>query len=145
MELLQSSQRNLLGEDLGQLNTKELEQLENQLEVSLKHIRSTKTQLLLDHLFDLERKENMLQNTNRALRMKMEELSLENSLPQAWQNGGSSGTSNAQSDRQPHSESFFHPLGCDPSLHIGYNPLLMDQMDSGTGSHNVNRYAPGWM
>uniref|UniRef100_K9LWR7 AGL2-like protein 1 n=1 Tax=Iris fulva TaxID=92176 RepID=K9LWR7_9ASPA len=145
VELLQRSQRNLLGEDLGELNTKELEQLENQLEISLKHVRSTKTQLMLDQLFDLERKEKMLQNTNRALRMKMEEISLENSLPQAWQNGGT-GTSNAHCDgRQPHSESFFQPLGCDPSLQIGYNHVPMDQMNSGSVSHNVNRYAPGWM
>ncbi|KAG4128462.1 hypothetical protein ERO13_D09G022400v2 [Gossypium hirsutum] len=35
--------RNLLGEDLGLLNSKELEQLEHQLEPSLKHVRSTKT------------------------------------------------------------------------------------------------------
>lgn len=34
--------RNLLGEDLGPLNTKELEQLERQLETSLKQVRSTK-------------------------------------------------------------------------------------------------------
>lgn len=34
--------RNLLGEDLGPLNSKELEQLERQLESSLKHVRSTK-------------------------------------------------------------------------------------------------------
>ena len=34
--------RNLLGEDLGPLNTKELEQLERQLESSLKQVRSTK-------------------------------------------------------------------------------------------------------
>ena len=34
--------RNLLGEDLGPLNVKELEQLENQIEISLKHIRSSK-------------------------------------------------------------------------------------------------------
>lgn len=34
--------RNLLGEDLGPLNTKELEQLEHRLENSLKQIRSTK-------------------------------------------------------------------------------------------------------
>lgn len=34
--------RNLLGEDLGPLSTKELEQLENQIEISLKHIRSSK-------------------------------------------------------------------------------------------------------
>lgn len=34
--------RNLLGEDLQSLNVKELDQLENQIEVSLSHIRSTK-------------------------------------------------------------------------------------------------------
>lgn len=36
------SDRNLLGEDLGSLDGKELENLELQLESSLKHIRSTK-------------------------------------------------------------------------------------------------------
>ncbi|KAH9676061.1 Developmental protein SEPALLATA 1 [Citrus sinensis] len=41
-ESLQRTQRNLLGEDLGPLNSKELEQLERQLESSLKHVRSTK-------------------------------------------------------------------------------------------------------
>lgn len=34
--------RNLLGEDLGPLSSKDLEQLERQLDSSLKHVRSTK-------------------------------------------------------------------------------------------------------
>lgn len=34
--------RNLLGEDLETLNIKELTQLEDQIEMSLKHIRQTK-------------------------------------------------------------------------------------------------------
>nr|POF14392.1 mads-box protein cmb1 [Quercus suber] len=42
VEVLQRAQRNLLGEELGSLNTKELEQLEHQLETSLNQIRSTK-------------------------------------------------------------------------------------------------------
>ncbi|KAK3009665.1 hypothetical protein RJ639_013841, partial [Escallonia herrerae] len=42
VEVLQRSQRNMLGEDLGPLNTKELDQLEHQLEISLRQIRSTK-------------------------------------------------------------------------------------------------------
>ncbi|XP_040987269.1 MADS-box protein CMB1-like [Juglans microcarpa x Juglans regia] len=42
VEVLQRSQRNLLGEDLGPLNTTELDQLEHLLEISLKQIRSTK-------------------------------------------------------------------------------------------------------
>ncbi|KAB1211427.1 Developmental protein SEPALLATA 1 [Morella rubra] len=41
-ESLQRTQRHLLGEDLGPLNTNDLEKLERQLESSLKHVRSTK-------------------------------------------------------------------------------------------------------
>ncbi|TYH04282.1 hypothetical protein ES288_A09G285400v1 [Gossypium darwinii] len=48
VEVLQTSQRNLLGEDLGPLDSKELDQLEHQLEASLKQIRSTKVQAMLD-------------------------------------------------------------------------------------------------
>nr|GFB34532.1 MADS-box transcription factor CDM44 [Tanacetum cinerariifolium] len=55
-EALQRSQRNLLGEDLGPLNCKELESLEKQLDTSLKHIRSARTQLMLDTLSDLQKK-----------------------------------------------------------------------------------------
>ncbi|KAL3632488.1 hypothetical protein CASFOL_025472 [Castilleja foliolosa] len=43
-EALQRTQRNLLGEDLGPLNSKELESLERQLDMSLKQIRSTRKQ-----------------------------------------------------------------------------------------------------
>lgn len=39
--------RNLLGEDLGPLSTKELEQLEHQLESTLKLIRSTRVSLMV--------------------------------------------------------------------------------------------------
>ncbi|XP_057479809.1 agamous-like MADS-box protein MADS2 isoform X4 [Actinidia eriantha] len=42
VDVLQRSQRNLLGEELEALTTKELEQLERQLENSLKQIRSKK-------------------------------------------------------------------------------------------------------
>ncbi|XP_048445677.1 MADS-box protein EJ2-like [Pyrus x bretschneideri] len=54
VEVLQQSQRNLLGEDLATLNKKELEELEHQLETSLNKIRSTKTQFMLDQLSDLQ-------------------------------------------------------------------------------------------
>jgi hypothetical protein len=39
--------RNILGEDLGPLSLKELEQLENQIETSLKHIRSREVENLI--------------------------------------------------------------------------------------------------
>ena len=45
--------RNLLGEDLGPLNAKELEQLEHQLETSLERIRSTKVLQNCTYLVEL--------------------------------------------------------------------------------------------
>ncbi|CAJ1850922.1 unnamed protein product [Sphenostylis stenocarpa] len=55
-EALQRFQRNLMGEDLGPLSSNELESLERQLDSSLKQIRSTRTQFMLDQLSDSQRK-----------------------------------------------------------------------------------------
>ncbi|XP_017972666.1 PREDICTED: developmental protein SEPALLATA 1-like [Theobroma cacao] len=121
VEVLQRSQRNLLGEDLGPLNTKELEQLENQLETSLKQIRSTKSQAMLDQLGDLQNREQMLVETNKSLRRKLEELSAQPPFRLAWETGGQ----NIPYNRLPaQSEGFFQLLGGSSSLQIGYNPVV---------------------
>ncbi|CAL2230694.1 unnamed protein product [Prunus armeniaca] len=70
-EALQRNQRNLLGEDLGPLSSKELESLERQLDMSLKQIRSTRTQCMLDQLTDLQRKEHMLNEANKTLKQRV--------------------------------------------------------------------------
>nr|ADJ67241.1 MADS box transcription factor 11 [Oncidium hybrid cultivar] len=148
VEYLQRSQRNLLGEDLGQLSTKELEQLEHQLETSLKQIRSTKSQLMLDQLCDLKRKEQMLQEANRALRMKLQEEEPEIPLQLSWPGSGGGGGRNGRGpcERQPQSDVFFQPLTCDPSLQIGYSPVCIEQqLNNGSSSHSVNGFIPGWM
>ncbi|KAK6276098.1 hypothetical protein POUND7_005807 [Theobroma cacao] len=136
VEVLQRSQRNLLGEDLGPLNTKELEQLENQLETSLKQIRSTKSQAMLDQLGDLQNREQMLVETNKSLRRKysasllstvlilvqilfhlLEELSAQPPFRLAWETGGQ----NIPYNRLPaQSEGFFQLLGGSSSFRIGY-------------------------
>ncbi|KAJ8452237.1 hypothetical protein Cgig2_006042 [Carnegiea gigantea] len=122
VEVLQQSQRNLLGEDLGPLSTKELEQLENQLEVSLKQIRSTKTKQMLDQLADLQRREQALAENNRTLMKKLEEHTPQ-LAPQrlAWEGGDHQQnipfnriTSAHQSD-----QGFFQPLCSNPPLHVG--------------------------
>ncbi|KAM3230643.1 hypothetical protein ACQJBY_061056 [Aegilops geniculata] len=75
LEYLQSSQRNILGEDLGPLSMRELEQIENQIDISLKHIRTRKEQELLDQ--------------NKDLRKKLQDISCaENALHMPWQDGG---------------------------------------------------------
>nr|AAF13262.1 MADS box protein DOMADS3 [Dendrobium hybrid cultivar] len=120
VEYLQRSQGNLLGEDLIELSSKELDQLELQLEMSLKQIRSTKTQLMLDQLCDIKRKEQMLHEANRALSMKLKEDGPEIPLELSWPGGETNGSSERQ---QPQSDKFFQPLPCsNPSLQIGYSP-----------------------
>ncbi|KAG6505809.1 hypothetical protein ZIOFF_038174 [Zingiber officinale] len=55
-EVLSKSQRHLMGEQLDSLTLKELQQLENQLDNSLKHIRSRKNQVMSDSIAELVRK-----------------------------------------------------------------------------------------
>ncbi|KAI9174920.1 hypothetical protein LWI28_024582 [Acer negundo] len=144
VEVLQRSQRNLLGEDLGPLNTKELEQLENQLETSLKHIRSTKTQFMLDQLADLHKREQMLLEANKALRRKMEESSAQVPLRPAWEATGPQ--SITYNRLPPQSDGFFQPLPSNSDLQIGYNHVVSEQEVNVSGhSQNVNGYIPGWM
>ncbi|TVU14948.1 hypothetical protein EJB05_38445 [Eragrostis curvula] len=118
VEFLQTTQRNILGEDLGPLSNKELEQLENQIELSLKQIRSKKNQMLLDQLFDLKSKEQELQDLNKDLRKKLQETSGsgENTLRISWEEGGHSSTSG--NANEPY-QGFLQHSENDSSLHIG--------------------------
>ncbi|OAY31153.1 agamous-like MADS-box protein MADS2 [Manihot esculenta] len=141
VEILQRSQRNLLGEDLGPLNTKELEQLEHQLESSLNQIRSTKTQFMLDQLADLQNREHVLLETNKALKRRLEEGSGQVPLRLAWEGGGQT---IPYSRLAVHSEGLFQPLGGNSTLQIGYNPVGADEVNLAHTQH-VNGFTPGWM
>ncbi|URE30388.1 hypothetical protein MUK42_36607 [Musa troglodytarum] len=140
VEFLQRSQKNLLGEDLDDLNTKELDQLEEQIEMTLRHIRSTKTQVTVDQLTDLKRKEQMLLESNKTLRRKLQEVSTENFLQLSSQIGASN-TVNVP----PRPEKFFQPLACDPSLQIGFNPASADPSHGRAVEQNVNGFITGWI
>ncbi|KAJ8479326.1 hypothetical protein OPV22_023053 [Ensete ventricosum] len=73
IEALQKSQRHLMGEQLDSLSLKELQQLEHQLDASLKQIRSRKHQVMLDSITELQRKEKQLQEQNKALEKELME------------------------------------------------------------------------
>ncbi|KAJ4974839.1 hypothetical protein NE237_008013 [Protea cynaroides] len=118
VEALQRTQRNLLGDDLGPLSGKELESLERQLDMSLKQIRSTRTQYMLDQLTDLQKREQMLTEANKTLARRLEEGSLANA--RQWDPSGH-GLGYARQSVQPHGDGFFHPLDCEPTLQIGYD------------------------
>ncbi|KAL8500173.1 hypothetical protein ACS0TY_019961 [Phlomoides rotata] len=55
-EYLQRTQRQLLGEDLGPLSSKELQNLEKQLEGALAQARQRKTQIMMEQMEELRRK-----------------------------------------------------------------------------------------
>ncbi|CAL4944441.1 unnamed protein product [Urochloa decumbens] len=71
IETIQKCQKHLMGEDLETLNLKELQQLEQQLESSLKHIRSRKSQLMMESISELQRKEKSLQEENKVLQKQV--------------------------------------------------------------------------
>ncbi|XP_062111500.1 MADS-box protein CMB1-like [Humulus lupulus] len=74
VEVLRRTQRNLLGEDLEHLGLKEIQQLEQKLDMSLKQIRSTKTQHMIDELSHLRGKEETLLEENNELKRKLEKI-----------------------------------------------------------------------
>ncbi|KAE9601903.1 hypothetical protein Lalb_Chr13g0302731 [Lupinus albus] len=46
----------------------------------------------------------------------------------------------------PHSEGFFHPLGVNPNLQIGYSQTgTDDDVNVGASSLNMHGFVSGWM
>jgi len=68
VNILESTQRKMLGEDLASCSMKELNQLESQTERGLNRIRARKTEILMDQREQLKRKERMLTEENVFLR-----------------------------------------------------------------------------
>ncbi|KAJ8546247.1 hypothetical protein K7X08_018830 [Anisodus acutangulus] len=137
-ESLQRYQRHLLGDELGPLTIDDLEHLEVQLDTSLKHIRSTRTQVMLDQLSDLQTKEKLWNEANKVLERKLEDIYAENNLQQSWGGGEQCLTYGQQQNAQ--SQGFFQPLECNSTLQIGYDPInTSSQMTAvTTNAQNVN-------
>ncbi|XP_047071476.1 MADS-box transcription factor 34-like [Lolium rigidum] len=138
VEVLQHSQRNLLGEDLAPLKTSELDQLESQVGKTLRQIRSRKTQVLLDELCDLKRKEHMLEDANLTLKRKLDEMEVDTAPPHPpqqqqqlpWQNDHGVAV---PSYAPPQPDHFFQALECSPSLQPAFRCM------------DVNQPPPAWM
>ncbi|KAH9772533.1 developmental protein SEPALLATA 3 [Citrus sinensis] len=139
-EALQRSQRNLLGEELGPLNSKELESLERQLDMSLKQIRSTRTQYMLDTLTELQHKEQLLSEANKTLKQRLMEGYQVNTLQL---NPSAEDCGYGLKPAQPQGDSFFHALECEPTLQIGYQPA--DPISVVTAGPSLNNYMQGWL
>lgn len=73
IEVLQKNQRHIRGEDLDDMSLKELQNLEHQIEVALKHIRTKKNQIIHDSISELQKKDKALQDQNKSLSKKIKE------------------------------------------------------------------------
>ncbi|KAF5957727.1 hypothetical protein HYC85_004952 [Camellia sinensis] len=105
--------------------------------------RKIVTQFMLDQLADLQKKEQVLAESNKALRMKLEESTME-PLQLSWEAGEQSIPYNNQIPSR--SEGFYQPLRLNSSLQIGYNPVGPDELHvAAPTAQNVNGFIPGWM
>ncbi|KAM7273894.1 hypothetical protein ACFE04_028558 [Oxalis oulophora] len=60
VELLERNHRHYMGEELESMSLKELQNMEQQLDTALKHIRSRKNQLMYESITELQRRVNPL-------------------------------------------------------------------------------------
>ncbi|KAI3867827.1 hypothetical protein MKX03_014684 [Papaver bracteatum] len=78
LQNLQENHRQLMGQELSSMSTKELQNLENQLEMSLRGVRMQKDQKLTDEIHELNRKGNLLHQENMELFRKEHHIRQEN-------------------------------------------------------------------
>nr|XP_017244087.1 PREDICTED: agamous-like MADS-box protein AGL8 homolog isoform X3 [Daucus carota subsp. sativus] len=71
IEVLQKNQRHYMGEDLESLSLKELQNLENQLDSALKHLRSKKNQIMFESISQLQKTDKALQDKNHMMSKKI--------------------------------------------------------------------------
>ncbi|XP_073271156.1 agamous-like MADS-box protein MADS3 [Primulina huaijiensis] len=149
-ESLQRTQRHLLGEDLGPLSVKELQNLEKQLEGALAQARQRKTQIMLEQMEELRRKERQLGDMNKQLKMKVsqEMSSLEaegqglRTLPFPWNTDAPVGTSNCFV-QIPASNPM--EIEQEPFLQIGYQHYNLGEASSVRRNMDVdNNIIQGW-
>ncbi|KAA8538207.1 hypothetical protein F0562_027970 [Nyssa sinensis] len=78
LQNLQENHRQMMGEELSGLSVKHLQNLENQLEMSLRGVRMKKDQILIDEIHELSQKGNLIHQENVELNKKVNFLREEN-------------------------------------------------------------------
>ncbi|KAB1206716.1 MADS-box transcription factor 27 [Morella rubra] len=78
LQYVQECNRQLMGQELSGLNVKDLQNLENTLEMSLKGIRMKKEQLFTEEIKELNRKGNLVHQENIELFKKVDVFRKEN-------------------------------------------------------------------
>nr|AGG68164.1 MADS-box transcription factor [Ananas comosus] len=140
-ESLQRSQRHLLGEDLGPLSVKELQQLERQLESALSQARQRKTQIMMDQMEELRKKERQLGEINKQLRNKLEaEGGAFRAIQGSW---ASDAIVSGNAFNMQHAQS--SSMECEPTLQIGYHQFVPPEATIPRTAGGENNFMLGWV
>ncbi|KAG7570591.1 Transcription factor MADS-box superfamily [Arabidopsis thaliana x Arabidopsis arenosa] len=99
IEQLEASKRKLLGEGIGTCSIEELQQIEHQLEKSVKCIRARKTQVFKEQIEQLKQKEKALAAENEKLSEKWGSHEIE-----VWSNKNPESTGRGDEESSPSSE-----------------------------------------
>ncbi|KAL3845755.1 hypothetical protein ACJIZ3_003158 [Penstemon smallii] len=78
LQNLQENHRQLMGEELSGLSVKDLQNLENKMEMSLRCVRTRKDQILIDEIQELKQKGNLIHQENLELYRKVNLIREEN-------------------------------------------------------------------
>lgn len=126
-----------MGEDLESLNLKELQQLEQQLESSLKHIRARKNQLMHESISELQKKERSLQEENKILQKELIEKQKTHTQQAQWE----------QTQPQTSSSSSSFMMGeATPATNCSNPPAAAsDRAEDATGQPSARTVLPPWM
>nr|ALM95509.1 AGAMOUS-like protein 6 [Nigella damascena] len=142
-ESLQRSQRHLLGEDLGPLSVKELQNLEKQLEGALSQARQRKTQIMVEQMEELRRKERQLGDMNKQLKNKLE-ADTQGSyrvIQGSWESTALVGNNNFSGHPSQSSS-----MDCEPTLQIGYHQYVSAEGASiPRSTAGENNFIQGWV
>ncbi|XWS37249.1 hypothetical protein CRYUN_Cryun19dG0027200 [Craigia yunnanensis] len=139
IEVLQRNQRHYMGEDIENLNRRELQNLEQQLDSALKHIRSRKNQLMFESISELQKKDKALQEHNNLLAKKVKEKEkavVQQALPEQQNNCQDSSSMLLPQPMEPLNISDTYEAGSNTGREEEGNPAQ---------HHATNALLPPWM
>ncbi|KAK7394368.1 hypothetical protein VNO78_14894 [Psophocarpus tetragonolobus] len=148
VEVLERNIRNYLGNDLDPLSLKELQSLEQQLDTSLKRIRSRKNQVMNQSISELHKRARALQEQNSKL-AKMKEKAM--TVTEGAQSGPETPSQNARTLNISSSQLLQAPQRLLPSLTLSgtLGRAAMEETGEAKASPTLrpraNSLIPPWM